>query len=724
MPQLNYGSLSSAMQGSNPQQSSGGSPLSNILGDALNILPFIVPEIGVPARLALGAASTAGSELLKGQPLDAGQIGQGALFGMLPGGGLAKAGEKAAAGAAEEAGAKSAADEVASMYPKPGATQPQTTQAGQSIEDLLNPTSVNPETNQGHVNFAQQGGEVNTTPNTFKPGQAPQETPQPTQQPNFQAPPTQPKAIGTQTSPEDTFTQANATNTPQPGLGERVGNGLTLDALKTQVQQGGSRLTQAQSEQVARNLMNEGYTSLNDAARDAQLTTGENGILSNGVNDHINNAEANGSAVDLRDYNQIAANNIKNGMSSGVLSPAQQKAAIQVTNEVKNILGGPGAKFDVNGELSMEDATHVLPSNVIKTVRELQSRAAKQDLIAQGRGPAADGARQVSQIYKGMANDLMERTFGGAAGNAPISDANLENMINQVKKAPYSNPQYQQGLIAKLESGKGGNMTVQDLRSLQANHVGYANAASPNEISNLTNSLMSAGLGKTGIANAVLNSTPGLEAKAKLGQTIKKVTTPSTGSKTPQVETGGGNNIIGRFKGMSPLAKAATLAGILGIGGIGANAVASSGQNQQAQALLNDPTYQKTQELLNNSNGLQRYLGEQGEIRSIFAPTFDTNAGQAGSTGQTMLQSANQNEAARQAAENLLRSRANMGQGGILGSILSLIPGTSQNAYSQQAANAQAQLNALGIPGSAPGVAGNTSTIPSLTSMSGAVGGF
>lgn len=720
MAQLNYGALSSAMQGATPQQQPQGNVLSSILPEALQIAGMIGGgALGGPAGAAIGSGlGTAGGEFLTGQPLDAAQIGQGALFGMIPGGGFAKAAEKAGATAAESAAenvAKNTAEDVASLYPKPGAA--------------VNPTNVNPETNIGHVNFMTDanGKPVVDTRNTFTPEQPVVE--QPTAQ-NPQKPydfGQQTPATGTQTSPEDTFTQVNATNAPRPGLGERIGNGLTLDALKTQVQQGGSRLTQAQSEQVARNLMNEGYTSLNDAARDAQLTTGEGGILSNGVNDHINNAEANGSSVDLRDYNQLASNNIRNGLSSGVLSPAQQKAATQVLNDTKRILGGPGAKYDTNGELSMADATHVVPSNVIKTVRELQSRAAKQDLIAQGRGPAADGARQMSQIFKGMANDLMDRAFGGEAGNAPISDENLNNMISQVKKAPYANPQYQQNLIANLEAGKGGNMTVQNLRSMQANHVGYANAASPNEVSNLTNSLMSAGLGKTGITNAVLNSTPGLEAKAKAGQFIKSITTPSAG--TPGGATGeqpkeSGTNIVRRFNSMSPLAKAAVLASIVGGAGVGANAISTANQGQQAQALLNDPNYQKTQAILDASNGLQRYLGQQGEIRSIFAPTFDTNAGQAGQMGQSMLTSANQNEAARTAAENLLRARAQMGQGGILGGALSLIPGTSQNVYAQQAANAQAQLNALGIPGAAPGVAGATSTIPALTSMAGAVGNF
>lgn len=737
-PQTNYNS---------GQQS--GNILDHLLPMALQIAGMAGGEmLGGPIGAAAGAGlGNIGADLLTGQSVNPTQVGESALFGLLPGAGLAKLGEKAAGTAAEEAAGNTAeraladipkdnsADVVSneSAVTNPSETAPTTD--NNTIEGLLGgkePTNINPETNMGHINFTHDanGNPIVDNNNVFAPPKPPQ-SPENTPISNLKEPPQQPPASGTQTSPDDEFTQVNAATQPRPNFGQQVGNGMALDSLKKQVQQGGSRLTQAEADKLASNLNNDGYASLQDAARDANLTTGSNGILSNGVNDHINNAETNGAATDLRDYNQLAANHIREGMSSGVLAPRQQKAAVQTLNDIKHILGGPNATYDPTGELSMEDATHVLPSNVIKAVRTLQDRAAKQDLIAQGRGPAADGAKQMSQIYSGMANNLMDRAFGGDFGNAAISDDNINNMINQVKSAPYINKRYQQELVNKLESGKGGKLSVAGLRHLQANHVRYANAASPNEVSNLTNGLMSAGLSKTGITNAVLNSTHGLVGKAKLGQLIAKGSTAP--SDTPEEAEAVAsspaknniiNNTVGRFRGMSPIMKAAMLAGIGGGGLLGLNGLATENQGAQAQAMLNDPEYQKTQALLQQQNALQRYLGEEGALRSVFAPTFDTNAGQAGQEGQSLLAAANQNQASRTAAANLLLARARLGQGGLLGGLLSMIPGTSQNAYAQQARNAQAQLNSLGVAGETPSVMQNVSTLPALTSMAGNVGNF
>jgi hypothetical protein len=384
------------------------------------------------------------------------------------------------------------------------------------------------------------------------------------------------------------------------------------------------------------------------------------------------------------------------------------------------MIAGPVDATDTGG------LTHVLPSNAIKATRELQSRAQTQFQIAQGRGPAADGATQLGNLYNKMGSDIMDRAFGTTSGNAPLSDANLDNMISQVKGANFENPTYQQNLVSALESGKGGNMSLQDLRHLQANHVGYSNAANPDEVGNLTNSLMSAGLSKSGIANAVLNSTPGAIAKAKAGQVLSKLFTPGSGAADadaviPEAEA---TNTTSGGRTMSPLGKGAAIAGVLAALGLGANAVATHNQSSNANAELNNPEYQQTQAALNQSDQLQRALGQQGEIRSVFAPTFDTNAGQAGTTGQTLLGAANQNQAANTAAANLLTARGSMGQGGILGGILSMIPGTPENTYAKQAANAQAQLNALGIAGNAPTVAQSGGSIPALTSMAGNVGNF
>jgi hypothetical protein len=714
-PQLNYGALDSAMAGYNPPQAStSSSPLAGILGTILQLGGMVGGDaLGGPVGGAIGSGlGTGAGELLGGHGLNLGQIGQSSLFGLMPGiGGIFGKGADVAANAAEDSAASDLTGDTVkaaegTATPETAITAPETPATPPAAEAPN--TGYEPGT---HINLGQDPtGNITTTgvtpPAPVAPAETPPTTPtQPTVNPAAAATP-----INTtpQTSPTDTFTKASPPANSQLNLAQKEGNGIALNALKQQVQQGGSRLTQAQAGQVAQNLANDGYSSLGKAAQDADLVTGDTGILSNGVNDHINNAEANGASINLGDYNDLAQKNINNTLMSGVLTPAQEKAAADTLNSVRNIVAGPQETGDT-GSL-----THVLPSNNLNAVRALQGQAKAQSLIAQGRGVSAEGAKQLSSLYTNMGNDLLDRGFGVANGNAPISDANLDNMIAQIKDANFNNSGYQQNLINTLESGKGGNMSLQDLRHLQANHVGYSNAANPDEVSNLTNGLMSAGLSKSGITNAVLNSTPGLTLKAKAGQTISKLFTPG--------DTG--TNITSGGRTMSPIGKGAAIAGILSALGLAGNAAATANQSSQANAVLNNPEYQKTQSVLNNSNQLQRYLGQMGEIRSVFAPTFDTNAGQAGTTGQTLLGSANQNQAANTAANNLLTARGSMGQGGILGGLLAMIPGTPENTYAKQAANAQAQLNSLGIAGSAPSVAQSGGSIPALTSMAGNVGNF
>lgn len=704
-PSIDPASYASAMAGykapqsAQPQQT-GGNQLSGILGMALNMLPFVVPEIGIPARMALGTVTNGISNEMQGKGLNLGSdilggITDGVMGGMMGAGKTAatdlaaNAGSDLASGAATDTAANTASD-LTGTATKAAETTP-SYEVGTNIKLNQSPT-----------------GKITTASITPPEAPAIPKTPESVIVPT---PISSPELPAPQTSSTDVFTQAPKPETSGLNILQREGNSITQNALKSQIQNGGSRLTQAEADQLAANLKNDGYNNLSQAAQDAQHVTGSTGILSNGVNDHINNAEANGASINLGDYNNLAQQHINNALMSGVLTPAQETAARNTLNSIQNILAGPGAA-DVTDTSAL---THVIPSNNLNAVRALQGQAHAQDLIAQGRGASAEGAKQLSKLYSNMGNSLLDRGFGVANGNAPISDANLNNMIAQIKDAPFNNPTYQQNLIDTLESGKGGKMSLQDLRHLQANHVGYSNAASPNEVSNLTNGLMSAGLNKTGLTNAILNSDPGLTLKSKVGRVITKLGTPSEEAGTTIVKKGG---IM-----KTPLGKAAALAGIVSALGLGADSALSGNQSSQANAILNSPEYQQTQNVLNQSNALQRYLGQMGEIRSVFAPTFDSNAAQAGSTGLALLNAANNNSAARTAANNLLTARAQMGQGGILGNILAMIPGTPENTYAKQAANAQAQLNALGVAGNAPSVAqGNT--IPALTSMAGNVGNF
>lgn len=735
MADLNYGALSSAMTGYQQPQAkttSSGSPLSGILDTILQLGGMVGGgALGGPVGAMLGSGlGTGAGELISGQGLNPVSIGEGSLFGLMPsvlGGKLlggaadaaANAGTDLASGATTDATANTASDLTGDTVKaaEGGAPAVETvTPATNAPVAITTPEVPATDNTPGyipgtHVNLRQYpSGTVTATktipPETATSSETALATPTQAATSPDTTPIAQPEAPAPQTSPTDTFTQAPKPEGSNLNPIQKVGNTITQDALEKQIGNGGSRLTQAEKAQLGTNLNNDGYENLGKAAEDSQLVTGNTGILSNGVNDHINNAEANGASINLSDYHDLAQKNINNTLMSGVLTPAQEKAAANTLNSVSNIVAGPQDVGDTSG------LTHVLPSNNLNAVRALQKAADAQKLIAQGRGVSAEGAGQLAKLYTNMGSDLLERGFGTASGNAPISDANLDNMITQVKGANFNNSDYQQNLVNTLQAGKGGNMSLQDLRHLQANAVGYSNAASPNEISNLTNGLMSAGLNKAGVTNAVLNSDPGLTLKAKAGNLIKKLGTPSTGT----------TNTGGRI--MSPIGKAAGIAGILSALGLAGNAVATSNQSGSANAELNSPGYQQTQSILNNSNQLQRYLGQMGEIRSVFAPTFDSNAGQAGTSGQSLLAAANQNQAARTAAANLLTARGSMGQGGILGGILSLIPGTPENTYKKQAENAQAQLNALGIAGSAPTVAQSGGSIPALTSMAGNVGNF
>ena len=512
------------------------------------------------------------------------------------------------------------------------------------------------------------------------------------------------------TSPTDTFTQAKLSPDQKLNPIQRATKDLALTNLKEEVMRGGSGLSPAGATKVAQNLYEQAYPNLAQAAQDANPVVN---ILSNGINDHINNAEINGSTIDLQDYNNIARKNIHDAKLSGVITARQEDAAMKTLDGVGTMAAGDGGSL-----------AHVLPSDNLKAVRELGNKADRQFRIAQGRGISSEGATQLGHLYTNMGKDLMERGFGVANGNAPVSDANIENMINQVQNASFNNPTYQQSLIKSLEDGKGGNLSLQNLRSLMANHVAYSKAANPDQIGNLTNSLMAAGLSKSGITSALINSSAGKTLQNKAFMALNKLFTPKDAGAITDAVDSGASNIKTGGKTMSPIGRIAKLAGIIGALGLAGDTAVTLNQGSNSAALLNSPEYKQTQALTNQSNALQRYLGQMGEIRSIFAPTFDSNAAQAGTMGATMLANANQNQAANTATNNLLTARSQMGPGGILGGILSLIPGTPENTYAKQAANAQAQLNALGIAGTAPTVTQSGGSIPALTSMAGNIGRF
>jgi hypothetical protein len=758
MQQIDYSSLDSAMQGytppsSQPQQS-GGSPLSGILGAALNILPFIVPEIGIPARMVLGGIASAASDAIQGKPLNIAQdalsgISDGIMGGVM-GGGKAAADVAGAVGsdvagtaAADTAGTAAsdlagtatngitdnAATDVAGMYPKTGATDIATE----------NPTNLNPEINMGHINFnSVDGNPVIDTNNAFTP--EPQVTNPQVESPSAQSapprvtPPIQP-ATGSEATSRYTPQSANAN--PQLSSVQQMARNEGVKGMITTMQGAGMKVDNATLNNLANQALDLGYNHFPTMARDAQTLTGRDYGVDNAVNNMVKQASigdsaANPTTIDLNGVvNDNARNDIVNqatrgttGRGGGVAYTDAQRSTLSNNLQDQNVtLVGAGK----NGYRSIDEAVaagdlikmptggYELTSQSIHNLNPSDVLQAQRNLSKMAQSAKTSGE---SDLYQMQANNLNDKL-----GQINITKEGAQNVLSNLQDSGFAvaNPTQ----FAKLQQGlsDGTISNINQLRSFTAPwvkaSVAYSKATGGASIFDL------AAGSRGGLSKGIMNS--GTAGKMRVNIAKKASELLAKPGESTAFNGGAGNvlnKVSGGVKNMSPLAQAALIAGIGGAGVLGVNGLATANGGAQAQAELNSPDYQKTQAILNQSNALQRYLGQQGEIRSIFAPTFDTNAGQAGTQGQAMLQAANQNQAARTAAANLLMARAQMGQGGLLGGLTSMIPGTQANAYAQQASNAQAQLNALGIAGNAPSAAQSGASIPSLGSMANAVGNF
>ena len=765
MEPLNVAGLASAMAGYNPPQtaqaSTGSSnPLTGIIGTALNILPFVAPEIGIPARMALGAVTTGASNALEGKPFNLGQdllggVSDGMMGGMMGGAGKAvaadvadAAGKDIAANAGSDLADNAVTDATGAAATTP--TEPRfiVDQQGNVINSdnpNLAPTNIDPESGQGHVNLTQDPvtGEVKAdTNNTFTSPATPTgaETPPGTQL-NLAPTPEEPVTVTPRTGVDATsrYTPQAANTTPQlNGLQQGLSN-EKLKGMTTTMLGSGMKLPADVMNHLGNQALTLGYKDYPTMARDAQTLTGQDYGVDNAVNNMVKQAAvgdsvANPTTIDVTD---LTGDNNRNsfvnqatrgttGKSSGgvAYTNAQRKIFNNAIQDQNPTLAGAGA----NGYRTIDEA--VAAGDLIKSPTggyELTSQGMKNanpvDVLQTQRNFASSAVKAQSQGEKNLYNGLSV-ALKDKLGQIAITPEGTQNVLSNLQESGFadSNPTQYAALQKGLSDGT--ISTVNQLRSFTAPWVeasqAYSKATGGASIYDL------AAGGRGGLSKNVMNSVTAGKVRVKVADALSKFTAkpgeasaynPSGGSSTGGTVTNTGGT-------MSPAGKTAVLAGIISALGLGGNALATHNQASQANAELNNPQYQQTQNILNQSNALQRYLGQEGEIRSVFAPTFDTNAGEAGTMGQTLLANANQNQAARTAAANLLAARSQMGLGGILGGIAGLIPGTSQNTYKNQAANAQAQLNALGVAGSASSVAQGGASIPSLTSMAGNVGNF
>lgn len=753
MTQLDYGALGSAMAGYNPQgQQSAQStnPLQSILPMALQIGGSILGAGAGPLGSAAGSAIGTGlGELVTGQGIDAGQVGQSALFGLMPGMGGAKAAKAAKTAAAADAtegaiakGAAKAATTGAQEGLEAGANK-----AASTLTGGRTPTNLDPETNTGHINFVndEAGKPTIDTANTYTPqqiGQLPQTSGGNTGVPASngstpvapQSPRPQP-ATGSDATSRYTPQQANRSTTLS-GSQQFARNEAVSGMTKT-MHAAGMKVNNAEVNNLANQALDLGYNDFPTLARDAQTLTGRDYGVDNAVNNMVRQASigdsvGNPSTIDASDImtpdarnafvNQATRGTTRDGAGGVAYTDAQRKVFNNAVQDQNVALAGAGAngyrsvdeaiqagdliKIPTGGyELTSQGMKNINPVDALQTQRNFANMAAQAKTSGE------------SDLYQSVANALNDKL-----GQINITKEGAQNVLANLQESGFaqSNPTQYARLSQGLQDGTISN--VNQLRSFTAPWV-RASVAYSKATGGASMFDLAAG-GRGAISKNIMSSGTAGKLQVKAARAASKLTAKNGSQTAFNNTTSGGGRVVSGGGGMSPLGKIAAVAGGLGALGLGANAVGTANQANQAQAMMNDPNYQQTQELLGNSNQLQRYLGQMGEIRSVFAPTFDSNASQAGQMGQNMLAQANQQQAAQAAVANLLQSRAQMGQGGILGGVLSLVPGTSQNAYAQQAANAQAQLNSLGVAGNVPSVAQNGGSIQSLGNIANSVGAF
>lgn len=309
------------------------------------------------------------------------------------------------------------------------------------------------------------------------------------------------------------------------------------------------------------------------------------------------------------------------------------------------------------------------------------------------------GQMQKANALGGVANSALSGDVGGALSNL-INYAALRKMINQNQggfaggatnsgtssAANTASKLYAQNDIAldgsldkMVKSGTGDVAGLKSALQTEGNlNAKQAQSVVSAGISNLEN-----GEGLDGMAQG---------AESRLSQFAKQDT------------TGGVVNNVASKLGLSTgelatgLGIAGAGAGLLGLAGA-AQADSTNKQNTEAnnqaaaQTAGDTAALQKASDQANNIS--DAYNGAAANA-ALTVGIANANSGMINSA-QSLQQSNQQREMARQAAQNQQAIQKQLGNGSVLNGILSEIPGTQQNALMKQSAANQSQLAQQGI---------------------------
>lgn len=412
---------------------------------------------------------------------------------------------------------------------------------------------------------------------------------------------------------------------------------------------------------------------------------------------------------------------------------------------VNGLLGEGYSKQDLNSAISnglIEVPTDARTGAIIGTPR--LTRLGEQSMSADGaqyvmkqaqKDAAATGNSASGQAQAQVLNNLA-RGMSDRLDQIPVSDTQLQAAADAMRASDYAkiNPGAAETLAKEYENLKGTGATMSNLRQnasdvVQVVKAGGAKLDQLQQMGGTFNDTLAGGALGAAVGGNARSTGIGLAlGRAANSKTANNAIINAGTNALARAGTNGSVKTGGTIMSMIPkkLKVGAGLAGLAGITGLGLNAANAAGQSADAQNMLNDPNYQDTQSILANNAALQRQIGQQEVINAAFAPTFAQGSAPAmQAAGQQAIANSNQQQQAQAAAQLLLQSRAKMGQGGILGSLLSMVPGTSQNSYANAANSAQAQLNSLGVAGAAPGVSTSGSAqLSNLVNAANTVGQF
>lgn len=538
--------------------------------------------------------------------------------------------------------------------------------------------------------------------------------------------------------------QAPSLATPQ-SAGQRMVSNAVHDAMVRNV---GAQNVDRGVSNALDNLASRGLggaTHPSDMQPLADTFTGANGVntqLQASLRSaYDNTANPLGSGNAFSSAKNIAATHPDLQQGTGIM--AAQNKIDQIG--VNGLLGEGYSKQDLNSAISnglIEVPTNTRTGATIGTPRLTQlgeqsmsadgaqyvMKQAQKDAVAAGNSASGQAQAQVlNNLARGMSDRLDQ---------IPVSDAQLQSAANAMRASDLAkiNPQAAETLAKEYEQMQGTGATMSNLRQnasdiVQVMKAGGAKLDQLQQMGGTFNDTLAGGALGAAVGGNARSTGIGLAlGRAANSKTANNAIINAGTNALARAGTNGSVKTGGTIMSMIPnkLKVGAGLAGLAGITGLGLNAANTAGQSADAQNMLNDPNYQDTQSILANNAALQRQIGQQEVINSAFAPTFAQGSAPAmQAAGQQAIANSNQQQQAQAAAQLLLQSRAKMGQGGILGSLLSMVPGTSQNSYANAANSAQAQLNSLGVAGAAPGVSTSGSAqLSNLVNAANTVGQF